>query len=236
MFINGRRLVGAQPVEKFNAVIDEELKKAQALVDKGTPASQVYETIMKDAKGPPAPEKKQVADAPNAPAKGNLKAKVVIYEYSDFQCPFCSRVEPTINEIMKNYGDRVKFVWRNFPLEFHQDAPLASEAAMEAFKQKGNDGFWKMHDRLYAAQQEKDGLKREALEKYAQEQGLDMAKFKAALDGSTHKAEIDADTKSGKDAGVSGTPAFFVNGYFINGAQPYAKFRKVVEMALAEAK
>lgn len=235
-FINGRRLVGAQPTEKFVAIIDEEMKKAQALVDKGVPADKVYDTIMKDAKGPPPPEKKTVADAPNAPAKGNLKAKVVIYEYSDFQCPYCKRVEDSVNEVMKNYGDRVKFVWRNFPLEFHADAPLASEAAMEAFKQKGNEGFWKMHGKLYANQGEKDGIKREQIEKYAQELGLDMAKFKAALDGSTHKSEIDADTKDGKDAGVTGTPAFFINGYFINGAQPYSKFRKVIELALAEAK
>ncbi len=235
-FINGRRLVGAQPTEKFVAIIDEEMKKAQALVDKGTAPAAVYEELQKDAKGPPPPEKKTVSDAPNAPAKGNLKAKVVIYEFSDFQCPYCKRVEDSVNEVMKNYGDRVKFVWRNFPLEFHADAPLASEATSEAFKQKGNDGFWKMHDKLYANQGEKDGIKREALEKYAQEQGLDMAKFKAALDNSTHKSEIDADTKAGKDAGVTGTPAFFINGYFINGAQPYSKFRKVIELALAEAK
>lgn len=235
-FINGRRLVGAQPTDKFAAIIDEEIKKAQDLVSKGTPADKVYETIMKDAKGPPPPEKKQVSDAPNAPAKGNLKAKVVIYEFSDFQCPYCKKVEDTVAEVMKNYGDRVKFVWRNFPLDFHPDAPPAAEAAMEAFKQKGNDGFWKMHDKLYAMQGEKDGIKREALEKYATDQGLDMGKFKAALDGSTHKAEIDADTAAGKAGGVTGTPAFFVNGYFINGAQPYSKFRKVIEMALAEAK
>ena len=235
-FINGRRLVGAQPTEKFSAVIDQELKKAQAELAKGTPAAGVYEALQKDAKGPPAPEKKTVVDAPNAPAKGNLKAKVVIYEYSDFQCPYCAKVEPQVAEIMKNYGDRVKFVWRNFPLEFHADAPLASEAAMEAFKQKGNEGFWKMHDRLYGAQGDKEGLKRESLEKYAQEQGLDMGKFKAALDNSTHKAEIDADMKAGKDAGISGTPAFLINGYFINGAQPYPKFRKLIELALSEAK
>jgi protein-disulfide isomerase len=235
-FINGRRLVGAQPTEKFSAVIDEEMKKAQALLDKGVTPLALYDTLQKDAKGPPPPEKKAVSDAPNAPAKGNLKAKVVIYEFSDYQCPYCKKVEDSVAEVMKNYGDRVKFVWRNFPLEFHADAPLAAEAATEAFKQKGNDGFWKMHDKLYAMQGEKDGIKREALEKYAADQGLDMVKFKAALDNSTHKSEIDADTAAGKAAGVSGTPAFFINGYFINGAQPYSKFRKAIELALAEAK
>ena len=109
---------------------------------------------------------------------------------------------------------------------------------MEAYKQKGNDGFWKMHDLLYANQpskEQQDGLKRPTLDSYAQQLGLDMDKWKAALDSQAHKAEVDADAKAGNDAGISGTPAFIINGYFINGAQPFAKFRKVIEKALAEA-
>ncbi len=234
-FVNGRRLVGAQPQDKFEKIIDEEIKKAQGLLAQGTKPEQLYETLVKDGKGPAAAEKKDVALSPNAPAKGNLNAKVVIQEFSDFQCPYCKKVEDTVNEVMKNYGDKVKFVWRNFPLDFHQDAPLAAQASMEAYKQKGPTGFWKMHDALYNAQGTQDGIKRENLEKLAQEQGLDMAKFKNALDNSTHKAEIDADTAAGKAAGVSGTPAFFINGYSLSGAQPYPKFRKLIEKALQEA-
>ena len=107
---------------------------------------------------------------------------------------------------------------------------------MEAYKQKGPDGFWKMHDKLYAAQGSPEGIKRENLEKVAQELGLNMEKFKNALDNSTHKAEIDADTAAGKAAGVTGTPAFFINGYSLSGAQPYPKFRKLIEKALSEVK
>ena len=235
-FINGRRLVGAQPPEKFEKIIDEEIKKAQDLLAKGTKPADLYDALMKDAKGPAAAEKKNVPLPASAPAKGAKDAKVVIQEFSDFQCPYCKKAEDSVNEVMKNYGTKVKFVWRNYPLPFHQDAPLASQAAMEAYKQKGADGFWKMHDKLYGGQGEKDGLKREALEKYAQEMNLDMTKFKNALDNSTHQAEIDADTAAGKAAGVSGTPAFFINGYEISGAQPYPKFRKLIEKALAEAK
>ena len=139
-------------------------------------------------------------------------------------------------EVMKNYGDKIKVVWRHKPLPMHPEAPLASEAAEEVLKQKGNDGFWKMHAKLFANQGEKDGLKRESLEKYAQELGCDMAKFKAALDNHTHKAKVDADNKAGSDAGINGTPAFVINGYFINGAQPYPKFKKLIDRALAEAK
>jgi protein-disulfide isomerase len=136
--------------------------------------------------------------------------------------------------VMKNYGDKVKFVWRNMPLPMHADAPLAAQASMEAYKQKGSDGFWKMHDLLYGAQKTEGGLKREALDKYAQQLGLNMDKWKTALDTQSHKAEVDADAKAGNDAGISGTPAFLINGYFINGAQPFGKFRKLIDKALAD--
>jgi len=141
-----------------------------------------------------------------------------------------------MKEIEKAYGDKVKIVWRHMPLPMHQDAPLASEAAVEAFVQKGNAGFWKFHEALFARQREPDALKRAGLEKLAQEQGLDMAKFKAALDSRKHKARVDADMKVGNDAGISGTPAVVVNKYFISGAQPFPAFKKVIELALKEAK
>jgi protein-disulfide isomerase len=235
-FINGRRLVGAQPYEKFQKIIDEEITKAKDLLSKGTPQKDLYETMIKDGKGAPEAEKKPMPSVAGAPARGNKNAKVTIVEFSDFQCPFCSRAEDAVNDVMKNYGDKVNFVWRNLPLPMHPDAPLASQAAMEAFKQKGPDAFWKMHDLLYQNQKTPDGLKREALDKYAQQLNLDMGKWKTALDNQTHKAEVDADAKMGNDIGISGTPAFVINGYFISGAQPYPKFRKLIEKALAEAK
>lgn len=233
-FINGRRLSGAQPFEGFKTIIDAELQKAQALVSKGVPRAKVYDEIMKDAKGPPPPEKKDVPPpGKDDPWKGAKDAKVIIQQFSDFQCPFCKRVEPTIDELMKTYGDKVKLVWRHMPLEFHQDAPLAAVASQEAFAQKGNEGFWKMHDKLFEAQPD---IKRPTLEKIAQEIGLNMDKFKAALDSNPHKAVIDADKQVAEKAGVRGTPAFTVNGYFISGAQPLPAFEKMVKLALSEAK
>jgi protein-disulfide isomerase len=115
----------------------------------------------------------------------------------------------------------------------HPDAPMASQAAREAFKQKGPDGFWKMHEIMFKNQQK---LKREDLEGYAKEVGLDMDKFKKALDTQAHKAAVDADDKAGTDVGITGTPAFVINGYYLSGAQPYAKFKKLIDRALAEAK
>ncbi len=238
-FVNGRRLVGAQPQEKFEKIIDEEIKKAQDLVAAGTKPTEVYAALTKDGKGPPEPEKKDVPKGlpSNDPARGNLSAKVTIHEWSDFQCPFCGRVEPTVAQVMKDYGDRVRFVWHDLPLPMHPDAPLAAQAGREAYAQKGPSAFWAIHDKMFSNQQK---IKREDLDGYAKDLNLNLDKWKA-LDGSTHTSEIEADKKAGNDDGISGTPAFIVvpagasSGYYISGAQAYPKFRKLIERALSEA-
>lgn len=240
-FINGRRLVGAQPEEKFDKVIDEEIKKAQDLIAKGTRPNEVYEASIRDGKGAPEPEKKDVPKSlpSNDPARGNLGARVTIHEWSDFQCPFCGRVEPTVSQVLKDYGDRVKFVWHDLPLPMHPDAPLAAQAGREAYAQKGPSAFWALHDKMFGNQQK---LKRDDLDGYAKELSLNMDKWKAALDGGTHASEIDADKKAGSEDGISGTPAFLIvasnasSGYFVNGAQSYPKFRKLIEKALSESR
>jgi protein-disulfide isomerase len=229
-FINGRRLSGAQPYEKFKELVDAQLVLAKGLVAKGVAKDKVFRELMKTAKSPQEPEKKNVpAPTKDNPFKGPENAKIVIQEFSDFQCPFCSRVNPTVEQILKEYPKEVKVVWRNMPLPFHADAPLAAEAAHEVFVQAGNKGFWKYHEKLFANQQ---AIKRPDLEKYAEELGVDMTKFRAALDNHTHKALIDKDVDAAKQAGVSGTPAFTVNGYFVSGAQPFPAFNKVIKLAL----
>lgn len=233
LFVNGFRITGAQPFEKFKEVIDARLAEAKALVAKGTPKAKVFEEIMKGAKSPPPPEKKDVPPpGKDNPWKGGKDAKVTIQLFSDFECPYCKKVEDTLREVEKAYGTKVKIVWRNMPLPFHQDAPLAAEAAMEAFDQKGSEGFWKFHDKLFEAQPD---IKRGKLEAIAQEIGLDMAKFKQALDTNKHKAIIEADNQTGNKSGISGTPAAVVNGYFVSGAQPFAAFKRVIDRALKEA-
>jgi protein-disulfide isomerase len=235
-FINGVRLSGAQPLDAFKKAIDEQLTKAKGLMAKGVARGKVYDELMKDAKGPPPPEKKEIA-APDAqsPFKGPANAKVTIQVFSEFQCPFCKRVKPTMDEIEKEYAGKVKIVWRHMPLPFHADAPLASQAAQEAFAQKGNTAFWKFHDKLFESQGGEEGLKRPNLEKIAGELGLNMDKFKAALDSGSHKAKVDADMKLGNDAGINGTPAFVINGYYLSGAQPAAAFKKLINRALKES-
>ncbi len=231
-FVNGLRVKGAQPFAEFQKVIDKQLKKAKAMVAKGTPRAKIYEAIMKEGKKPPAPEKKDVGPAPSdSPAKGNKNAKIVIQEFSDFQCPFCGRVNPTLKEVLAKHGKDVKIVWRNMPLPFHKEAPLAAEAAYEIYKQKGDEAFWQYHDKLFAGQKS-PGLAQEQLEKYAGEiGGVDMAKFKKALDSRTHKARVEVDVAAAKKVGINGTPGFVVNGYFISGAQQYGAFKKAIKLA-----
>jgi protein-disulfide isomerase len=145
-------------------------------------------------------------------------------------------VEPTVQAIEKEYGNKIKIVWRHMPLPFHKNAPLAAEAAQEVFAQKGSAAFWTFHDAIFSSDAADEArTDRPALEKQAQAQGIDMDKFKAALDGSTHKAKIDADAELGNKAGINGTPAFVINGYYISGAQPEATFKKLINRALKEA-
>ncbi len=229
-FINGRRLIGAQPVSKFSTIIDEEIKHAKQVIAGGVPKRRLYATLIKNGKTPPPPPKKRVPKATRKnPSKGSANAKVVIQMFTDFQCPFCSRAVGTLKQIEKNYRGRVRLVFRNLPLPFHKNAPEAHATALEAFSQKGNTGFWKMYNLLFTNQR---ALKRADLLGYGGRLGLDVAKLERALDTQKHQKAIDADKKIAKTAGISGTPAFVINGYYLSGAQPYSKFKKLVERAL----
>ncbi|HZH78147.1 MAG TPA: thioredoxin domain-containing protein, partial [Archangium sp.] len=157
-FINGRFLSGAQPIDNFKALIDEELGKAQELVRSGTPASQVYAAVL--AKGvesaparnnqqPEAPAQayRKVEFPADAPSFGPKDAKVTIVEWSDFECPFCTRVVPTLKQIKEAYPKDVRVVFRHQPLSFHANAKPAAEASMAAHEQ---GKFWEYHDKLFA--------------------------------------------------------------------------------------
>jgi protein-disulfide isomerase len=226
-FVNGRKLAGAQPFEKFEAVIDEEIAHAEALLAKGTPRAALYEALVKNGKTAPSPEVRAVAAATKGPSRGNASATVVIQEFADFQCPFCKRVETTLSEVLADQGPSVKIVWRDLPLPMHASAQLAAEAAREAQRQKGNDGFWKMHDKLFAGQTA-PGLDRAALDGYARELGLDMVAFDDALDQHTMASLVALDAKAARDAEITGTPGFVIGGYFLSGAQAASKFRRLI--------
>lgn len=160
------------------------------------------------------------------PSRGPEGAKITIVEFSDFECPFCSRAEESVDQVMEKYAGKVRIVFRHFPLSFHPNAPKAAEASACAHEQ---GKFWEMHKQLFANQK---GLTVPELKQHAATIGLDQAKFDACLDGGSMKALVDADTKAGSEAGVNGTPAFFINGRLLSGAQPFAEFEKVIEAEL----
>ena len=174
------------------------------------------------------PQLPRIDVAATGPARGPEGAKVTIVIFSDFQCPYCSRSVPTEERIMKEYDGKVRMVFRNFPLSFHPMAQKAAEAGACAADQ---GKFWEMHDKMFGDQKKLavDDLKATA----HGITGIDAAKFDACLDGGGKKALIDADQKAGSDAGVEGTPAFFVNGQFINGAVPFEEFKSVIDRELA---
>jgi protein-disulfide isomerase len=171
---------------------------------------------------------RQRIEAGDDPSRGPADAPVTIVEFSDFQCPFCSRVNPTLKRIEETYAGKVRVVFRDFPLlQIHPQAGKAAEAAGCADEQ---GKFWPMHDALFAAQ---DKLKPEDLKAHATAIGLDMDKFNKCLDSGSRTGEWTKDMKEGEAYGVSSTPAFFVNGRMIVGAQPYEEFSAVVEDELA---
>jgi protein-disulfide isomerase len=177
-----------------------------------------------------APEVERVQVAADGPAKGPADAPITIVEFSDFQCPFCSRVLPTVQQVLAEYKGKVKFVYRDYPLSFHEDAPKAGEAGQCANEQ---GKFWEMHDKLYASQQQ--GLKVPDLKKYAGAIGLDQKKFDECLDSGRMAATVQKNMAAGEAAGVNGTPAFFINGVLISGAQPFQAFKDVIDRELKVA-
>ena len=163
------------------------------------------------------------------PSLGTDDAPVTIVEFSDFQCPFCRQVQPTLKRLMAEYEGKVKLVFHDFPLRnMHPQAQKAAEAAQCAAEQKK---FWPYHDKLFAAA----SLQIDDLKKYAQELELHVEQFTACLDSNKYAGGIDADMQAGQNAGVNATPTFFVNGYPLSGAVAYEHFKELVDAALEQA-
>ncbi|MET0623798.1 MAG: thioredoxin domain-containing protein [Pyrinomonadaceae bacterium] len=160
----------------------------------------------------PAPQARAPqAGASNPWARGGAAAKVTLEEFSDFQCPACGGLEPGLRNVLKDYGDRVRFVFRNFPLAMHKYAFQAARAA-EAAGQQGK--FWEMHDMLYDNQKEwSDSMEpRVQFDSYASRLGLDVQKFKTDMERADLTERIKADYARGMSLGVKGTPTVYLNG------------------------
>jgi len=162
-----------------------------------------------------------------ARARGSADAPITIVEFSDYQCPYCHQVEPTIEAVLAKYGDKVRFAYRDFPLRaIHEHAELAAEASRCALEQ---GKFWEYHDQLFKA----TNLDKESLVQYARNANVDQQKFESCLTSEKYKAGIDKDIEDGRKAGVSGTPAFFINGISTSGAQQQDAFTRIIDDELA---
>jgi protein-disulfide isomerase len=239
--VNGRYVRGAQSERVYQLLIDEELSKASARVASGVDRARIYEELIKDGKlepfeiapGTASADARKLHELPlpaKFASKGDPTARVVIQEFGDFECPFCEKVQPVLQQLLARHPDTLRLVWRNDPLPVHPHGRLAAEAAQEALEQGGSDKFWAYHDLLFKNQ---GALTRTDLERYAEKLGLNLAKFRAALDTGRHRAALNADLAAVDSLGEQvGTPAFLVNGMLIAGSQPLEIFETAYRRAL----
>ena len=164
--------------------------------------------------------------AASGPSKGAVNAPIQLIEFSDFQCPYCLRARATVKKVLETYGDRIHFVYRHYPLPSHPGARPAAEAS-ECAAEQGK--FWQYHDRLFDDPSRLSGTE---LKQQAAAVGVDMTRFNTCVDSRKYKAQVDADLKDGDEAGVNGTPAFFINGRMLSGAQPFEAFKRIIDEEL----
>jgi len=159
--------------------------------------------------------------------RGNPKAPVMIVEFSDYQCPYCHQVEPTVKALLAKYGDRVSLSYRDFPLSsIHSQAEIAAEASRCALEQ---GKFWEYHDQLFATSK----LEKDDLFGYARNVKLDEKQFGTCLTSEKYKADIEKDLQAGRSAGITGTPGFFINGIEASGNQPQETFARIIDDELS---
>ncbi|MET1254087.1 DsbA family protein [Aliikangiella maris] len=175
-------------------------------------------------------EPKFEIDVGSAPYLGKKDAPVTMIEYSDFECPFCARANDTVKTLLKKYGDKIKFVYKHFPLDFHKNAQKAAEASMCA-REQGEDYFWQLHDQMF---DDYRNLSVGVIKDKAKALGLDTEQFANCLNTDKYADYVAQDFKQGQQLGVAATPVFFINGRMINGAQPVDIFIDKIEQALAE--
>jgi len=218
--------------DRLNRPLDDALKTQLRASIKQAKTRQLREDYMKSLRSDSkvvvllSPPRVQVAyDAKRL--RGNPKAPVMIVEFSDYQCPYCHQVEPTVKEVLTKYGDKVSLSYRDYPLTaIHPQAMIAAQASRCAEEQ---GKFWEYHDQLFNASK----LEKDDLIEYARNLKLDDKQFDSCLAGEKYKTEIEKDLEEGRKAGVTGTPGFFINGVEVSGAKPGSEFTKIIDDELA---
>lgn len=238
--IGGQSIAGSHPFSAFRHVIDRELAIAEELMRSGT-AQDTLTTVRLGAHAqerrppPPRPDPDAIYYVPveEGAVRGPEDALVTIVEFADFECPFSARVQSTLDAIQQRYGDAVRIVFRHNPLQFHANARRAALAALDAKRQRGDRGFWQMHDLLFENQRD---LSEPDLLRYARRIGLNMARFRRALRSEEGADTIAVDQALTTSLGSRGTPAFFINGRNVRGAQRLENFVRVIDQELARAR
>lgn len=237
-FINGRYLSGAKPIEVLREMIDGELVLAAKWQQSGVAADKIYahatangyrEVQYQKARKGLKPDIIYPVPVEGAPQRGPATAPVTVVEFGDFECGFCARGHETLEKLRRRYGDKVRVVFRHYPLDFHSHAFMAARGSMAAHAE---GKFWEFHDRLYATKARFD---EETLLAIARDLRLDLKKFKARLASDQYDAQISSDQQMGHTLGVRGTPAYFVNGRAVDGAVPELEFRLVIQEELERA-
>jgi protein-disulfide isomerase len=234
-FINGRRFAGAQPIEKFTKAVDESLALAKALMAKGVPAARIYEAIVREGKEPPALERKDVPTPDSrTPARGASAGRAVIQQFAEFPCASCTRSAQTLEDVETEYKGRVKVAWRFLVPSTDAAALLVAQVALESFAQGGASAFWTFHERVLDAKERGQALDEPTLLRIATETSIDASKVKHALATAKHKQRILLDAELASKAGITKSPSFVVNGYYLDGNARGPAFKKVINRALRE--
>ncbi len=246
-FLNGRIVLGALSFAELDALFEQEAALAREAIARGIARPDLYAAALRESLER-APSRAEMAAArarrrldrrvlyavpiEGRPMRGPAEATVTIVMFSDFECPWCADVLPTLAALDARYPGRLRYVFRHNPLPGHRNARPAAAAAMEAYAQQGDEGFWRMHDLLV---ENRRALSRHDLAVYAEELGLDLARFEAALADGTHEPAIDADMTLAYRLGARSTPTFYVSGRLIEGAVEEEVFAVAVEDAIERA-
>lgn len=257
-FVNGKLISGAKPLSAFQAEVNAAIAEADKLIASGTKLEDIHRVVAaknvnqafvdavvdgkevvggarkaQPKKRPEPPVDKgpvEIFIDDSDPVHGKPDAKVTIAIFSDFECPFCGKMVPTMERIKKEYGDDVRMVFKQHPLSFHKNARLAAKASLAANEQ---GKFWEYHDLLF---ENMKALKRADLIGYAKGLGMDVTVFEKAMDAPRMEEAIKEDLVAAQKAGVRGTPHSFVNGQRVKGARPFAAFQTLIDEALGTKK
>lgn len=212
-----------EPLEKVRPQIINAIKQNRRGAEQNNYLAELRKGAKVEIKLEKPPVKRVEVSVDDDPFVGPKDAPVTVVEFSDYQCPFCGRARSAVKQMTETYKDKVKYVFRDFPLSFHQDA-FAAHVAANCAGEQGK--YWEYNGKLFEQQK---ALKVESLKSYAQELELNTKTFNDCLDSNKYADEVKKDLEDGVKAGVNGTPAFFINGIPLSGARPFSQFQEIID-------